>query len=118
MVLRRTIGRFLFLAFIVLQQGADQVKSQNLDGFVQTNGTRFIVNGDVVYFSGFNAYWMMLESSFPSERGKMFAALEQASSYGLTLARTWAFSDGGQWPLQSSPGRYNETMFTVKDYQL
>ncbi|XP_019703769.3 mannan endo-1,4-beta-mannosidase 1 [Elaeis guineensis] len=116
MVVRQAIGSFFFLAFIVLQQGADQVKSQQPDGFVQTNGTRFIVDGDIVYFNGFNAYWMMLESSFPSERGKVSSALEQASSYGLTLARTWAFSDGGPWPLQLSPGSYNESMFKALDF--
>jgi hypothetical protein len=46
-------------------------------------------------FSGFNAYWLMLVASKPARRGKaVLAALHQAASHGLNLARTWAFSDG------------------------
>ncbi|KAM1090912.1 hypothetical protein ACFX2I_018315 [Malus domestica] len=35
---------------------------------------------------------------------------------GLTVARTWAFSDGGYMPLQFSPGSYNEHMFKGLDF--
>ncbi|CAD5178062.1 unnamed protein product [Musa acuminata subsp. malaccensis] len=35
---------------------------------------------------------------------------------GLTVCRTWAFNDGGNPALQSSPGVYNEKMFQGLDF--
>lgn len=88
------------------------------DGMVRVDGTRFVVgDGDrTVYLSGFNAYWLMEMASDPSQRGKVVAAFRQASAHGLNLARTWAFSDGGDRPLQSSPGVYHEDMFQGLDF--
>ncbi|KAK1642760.1 hypothetical protein QYE76_060565 [Lolium multiflorum] len=88
------------------------------DGMVRVDGTRFVVgDGDrTVYLSGFNAYWLMEMASDPSQRGKVVAAFRQAAAHGLNLARTWAFSDGGDRPLQSSPGVYHEDMFQGLDF--
>ncbi|KAM0928143.1 hypothetical protein ACQ4PT_002299 [Festuca glaucescens] len=88
------------------------------DGMVRVDGTRFVVgDGDrTVYLSGFNAYWLMEMASDQSQRGKVVAAFRQASAHGLNLARTWAFSDGGDRPLQSSPGVYHEYMFQGLDF--
>ncbi|CAM0877520.1 unnamed protein product [Alopecurus aequalis] len=85
---------------------------------VRVDGTRFVVgDGDrTVYLSGFNANWLMEMASDPSQRGKVVAAFRQASEHGLNLARTWAFSDGGDRPLQSSPGVYHEDMFQGLDF--
>ncbi|CAN6314612.1 unnamed protein product [Urochloa humidicola] len=94
-------------------------------GFVGVDGTQFVVGGGggnskggkgVVYFSGFNAYWLMLLASDPARRPKVVAAFRQASEHGLNLARTWAFSDGGDAPLQSAPGVYDEAMFQGLDF--
>lgn len=92
-------------------------------GFVRVEGTGFVVNGSAFYFNGFNAYWLMLAASTANatatatatatQRGEVTAALEQAAGHGLTLGRTWAFSDGGACPLQYSPGSYNEAVFQV-----
>lgn len=84
-------------------------------GMVRVDGTRFVA-GDgnrTVYLSGFNAYWLMEMASDPSRRGGVVSAFRQAAAHGLNLARTWAFSDGGDRPLQSSPGVYHEDMFQV-----
>lgn len=88
------------------------------DGMVRVDGTRFVVgDGDrTVYLSGFNAYWLMEMASDPAQRGKVVTAFRQASANGLNLARTWAFSDGGDRPLQSSPGVYQEDMFQGLDF--
>lgn len=83
------------------------------DGFVRTGRTRFLLNGSPYYANGFNAYWLMYVASDPSQRSKVTAVFREASSHGLTVARTWAFSDGGYRPLQYSPGNYNEQMFQV-----
>ncbi|KZV24756.1 mannan endo-1,4-beta-mannosidase 9 [Dorcoceras hygrometricum] len=84
--------------------------------FVQTEGTQFILNGKPLYFNGFNSYWLMYMAADPSTRGKVTDTFLQASKYGMNVARTWAFSDGGYRPLQSSPGIYNDDMFKGLDF--
>ncbi|KAH9711312.1 Mannan endo-1,4-beta-mannosidase 7 [Citrus sinensis] len=58
----------------------------------------------------------MYVASDPSQRSKVSTAFHEAASHGLTVARTWAFSDGGYRPLQRSPGSYNEQMFKGLDF--
>ncbi|XP_016470881.2 mannan endo-1,4-beta-mannosidase 4-like [Nicotiana tabacum] len=55
-------------------------------------------------------------ASDPSTRNKVTTTFQQASKYGMNVARTWAFTDGGSRPLQSSPGVYNEQMFEGLDF--
>ncbi|XP_059641293.1 mannan endo-1,4-beta-mannosidase 7 [Cornus florida] len=86
------------------------------DGFIRTRGVHFVLNGSPYYANGFNAYWLMYVASDPSQRNKVSAAFKEASSHGLTVARTWAFSDGGYRPLQYSPGSYNDQMFKGLDF--
>ncbi|MED6118403.1 Mannan endo-1,4-beta-mannosidase 7 [Stylosanthes scabra] len=86
------------------------------DGFVKTRGVQLVLNGSPYYANGFNAYWLMYMASDPSQRSKVSSAFQQASNHGLNIARTWAFSDGGYKPLQSSPGSYNEQMFQGLDF--
>ncbi|KAL0448309.1 UNVERIFIED_CONTAM: Mannan endo-1,4-beta-mannosidase 7 [Sesamum latifolium] len=84
--------------------------------FIRTRGIHFFLNGDPFYANGFNAYWLMYLASDPSQRPKVSAAFRQAAAHGLTVARTWAFSDGGYRPLQYSPGSYNQQMFKGLDF--
>lgn len=86
------------------------------DEFIKRKGIQFWLNGSPFYSNGFNAYWLMYEGSEPSERLKVSTSFEEASKHGLTIARTWAFSDGGNRPLQYSPGYYNEQMFQVMTF--
>ncbi|KAK4480085.1 hypothetical protein RD792_013142 [Penstemon davidsonii] len=88
------------------------------EGFVKTRGSQFLLNGRPFYFNGFNAYWLMYTSSFPSTRNKVTDVFYQASRFKMNVARTWAFSDGGNRPLQISPGYYNEVMFKGLDFVL
>ncbi|XP_062212902.1 mannan endo-1,4-beta-mannosidase 3-like [Phragmites australis] len=107
------------LLVVVLFLGGSAVQADGTadGGIVRVDGTQFVVDGGgTIYFSGFNAYWLMLMASDPSRRGKVVAAFRQASAHGLNLARTWAFSDGGDSPLQSSPGVYDEAMFQGLDF--
>ncbi|KAK8466798.1 hypothetical protein PHAVU_008G135400 [Phaseolus vulgaris] len=53
----------------------------------------------------------MYMASDPSQRNKVSSAFQAAANHGLSIARTWAFSDGEDRPLQYSPGSYNEDMF-------
>ena len=83
------------------------------DSFVETRTHHFMVNGKPLYFNGFNAYWLMCMASDPSTRVKVTDAFQESSKIGMNLVRTWAFSDGGNKPLQTSPGFYDEDMFKV-----
>ncbi|KAL8550169.1 hypothetical protein ACS0TY_008844 [Phlomoides rotata] len=66
-----------------------------LGGFVGTRGSQFVLNGRPFYFNGFNSYWLMYMASDNSTRDKVSETFAQASKYGMNVARTWAFSDGG-----------------------
>ncbi|XP_015889981.3 mannan endo-1,4-beta-mannosidase 7 [Ziziphus jujuba] len=111
--------KHLFVALlltILVQQQCFQIYVEAGDGFIRTNGVHFLLNGYPYYANGFNAYWLMYIASDPSQRYKVSAAFREASSHGLSVARTWAFSDGGYRPLQYSPGSYNEQMFKGLDF--
>lgn len=104
------------LAILVPQECFNIVFVEARDGFVRTRGIHFTLNGYPYYANGFNAYWLMYTASDPSQRFKVSNAFREAASHGLTVARTWAFSDAGYRPLQYSPGFYNEQMFTGLDF--
>lgn len=84
------------------------------EGFVRVNGAHFELNGSPFLFNGFNSYWLMHVAAEPSERYKVTDVLREASSAGLSVCRTWAFSDGGDRALQISPGVYDERVFQVR----
>ncbi|XP_020705271.2 mannan endo-1,4-beta-mannosidase 1 [Dendrobium catenatum] len=86
------------------------------ESFIRTNGVHFMLNGNPLFVNGFNAYWLMNMASDPSQRDKVSTAFKEASINGLTVARTWAFNDGGSNALQYSPGSYNEQMFKGLDF--
>ncbi|ONK82095.1 uncharacterized protein A4U43_C01F36060 [Asparagus officinalis] len=104
----------IFLAAVLLLRQRCGVEAGG--GFMRTNGHRFNVDGYPFFANGFNAYWLMCLGSDPSQRDKVSNAFREASGHGLTVARTWAFNDGGPNPLQSSPGSYNEQMFKGLDF--
>ncbi|KAK6924390.1 Glycoside hydrolase, family 5 [Dillenia turbinata] len=107
--------KHLAFAFLLLVLWV-QPKVEAGDGFIRTRGVHFVLNGLPYYANGFNAYWLMYIASDPSQRSKVSSAFQEASSHGLTVARTWAFSDAGYRPLQSSPGNYNEQTFEGLDF--
>ncbi|CAM8995870.1 unnamed protein product [Rhodiola kirilowii] len=87
-----------------------------LPHFVQTSGSQFILNGSPFLFNGFNSYWMMHVAANAADRYKVSNVFRDASAAGLSVCRTWAFSDGGDQPLQISPGVYNENVFQALDF--
>ncbi|KAH7849997.1 hypothetical protein Vadar_026356 [Vaccinium darrowii] len=104
----------LLISVLLLIQNQVQVEAG--DGFIKTRGVQFVLNGSPYYANGFNAYWLMYVATDPSERNKVSSVFQEASSRGLTLARTWAFGDGGYRALQNSPGSYNEQTFQGLDF--
>ncbi|XP_021759949.1 mannan endo-1,4-beta-mannosidase 7-like [Chenopodium quinoa] len=106
----------LILLVFLLNIQEKPVKAE--DGFITTKGVQFWLNGIPFYSNGFNAYWLMYEGSDPSQRHKVSGVFQQASNHGLSIVRTWAFSDAGYRPLQYSPGSYNQQMFQGLDFVL
>ena len=90
-------------------------------GFVSTNSTQFVIIDDgagggesAFYVNGWNSYWLMMESVWSPSRPKVSEMLKRGAQMGLTVCRTWAFSDGrGADALQVSPGLFNERVFRV-----
>ncbi|KAL3845101.1 hypothetical protein ACJIZ3_002504 [Penstemon smallii] len=107
------IGGFVLIALLMSYSEAEAIRSS----FVKTKGSIFALNGRPLYFNGFNAYWLMYMASDPSTKDKVTETFKEASEYGMNVARTWAFSDGGgNRPLQTTPGSYNEDMFRGLDF--
>ncbi|XP_062088231.1 mannan endo-1,4-beta-mannosidase 6-like [Humulus lupulus] len=92
--------------------------------FVGTNSTHFVIveddhggNHSEIYVNGWNSYWLMEKSIWGSSRSKVSKMLKMGAQMGLTVCRTWAFSDGdGPSALQTSPGVFKERVFRALDY--
>ncbi|KAJ3675368.1 hypothetical protein LUZ60_004410 [Juncus effusus] len=59
---------------------------------------------------------MMHVAAEPDERNKVTEVFSEAANNGLTVCRTWAFSDGGDRALQLKPGVYDERVFQGLDF--
>ncbi|KAF3321720.1 mannan endo-1,4-beta-mannosidase 5-like protein [Carex littledalei] len=91
-------------------------QSTNGESFVKTQGTEFALDGRPFLFNGFNSYWMMHVAANPRERNKVTEVFSEAAANGLTVCRTWVFTDGGDRALQLSPGVYDERVFEALDF--
>ncbi|MCL7027116.1 hypothetical protein MKW94_007096 [Papaver nudicaule] len=111
---------FFFFILVISQhsEAARLVPSHRISGFVTTRDTQFLLNGSPFLFNGFNSYWMMHVAAEPTERYKISNVFRDASAAGLTVCRTWAFSDGSNQALdlQISPGVYDERVFQALDF--
>lgn len=67
---------------------ASSVAGQFREGFVQTEGTNFVVDGCKRYFSGSNTYYLMV-----SNHERVDMALEVYARHNINVARAWAFCD-------------------------
>ena len=92
-------------------------------GFVTVNSTRFVIIGGEahqptpLYVNGWNSYWLMEASVWDPSRSKVSKMFNKAAQMGLTVCRTWAFSDGpGPNSLQISPGLFNQRVLKGLDY--
>jgi mannan endo-1,4-beta-mannosidase len=95
-------------------------------GFVQTRGTRFVVDGRPFRFAGANVAIMYRDE----DRERMPETLRQAAQAGIRVVRVWAFGEGGpgdvgpladfaDWPkthpFRTRPGEWNEEAFVHLD---
>lgn len=95
-------------------------------GFVQTSGSRFLIDGESFRFVGANVAVMYRDA----DRAAMPETLRQASQSGMKVVRVWAFGEGGpadigpiadfaDWPrthpFRWAPGEWNEEAFAHLD---
>ncbi len=63
-------------------------------GYVEVEGTHFVLNGLPYYYTGSNTYYLMVYAAEASLRPYVCEVLSEASEMGLKVVRTWAFNDG------------------------
>ncbi|XP_045828847.1 mannan endo-1,4-beta-mannosidase 5-like [Trifolium pratense] len=115
-IIRNLISAYMIFHIIISNLVCEARLIRVTPSFVERKGTEFVLNGSPFLFNGFNSYWMMNVASDPNERYKVSNVFREASAAGLTICRTWAFSDGGNQSLQISPGIYNENVFQALDF--
>ncbi len=96
------------------------------NGFVQTRGSRFVVDGQPFRFVGANVAIMYRDE----DRERMPETLRQAAQVGIRVVRVWAFGEGGpgdvgpladfaDWPrthpFRFRPDEWNEEAFVHLD---
>lgn len=104
---------FVYVSFGDLRFGLDKGPRM---GFVERNGTKFILDGRPFYINGWNSYWLMDHAVNENTRSRVHQMLQTGANMGLTVCRTWAFNDGEYNALQISPGRFNERVFKALDH--
>uniref|UniRef100_A0A7N1A3E8 mannan endo-1,4-beta-mannosidase n=1 Tax=Kalanchoe fedtschenkoi TaxID=63787 RepID=A0A7N1A3E8_KALFE len=112
------VGFASCVAFIYMSFGDWSItfRKQPELGFVERNGTQFMVNGKAFYINGWNSYWFLDHAAEDSSKPRVRAMLQTGAKMGLTVCRTWAFNDGDYRALQISPGRFNENVFQALDH--
>ncbi|XP_068649041.1 mannan endo-1,4-beta-mannosidase 5-like [Aristolochia californica] len=112
-VVRATVA---FVVLLAVTCEASRFPHKHGRGFIRTWDSEFVLHGSPFFFNGFNSYWMMRVATDPTQRYKVSDVFREAAAVGLTVCRTWAFSDGGDRALQISPGVYDERVFQALDF--
>jgi hypothetical protein len=79
-------------------------------GFVQTDGSRFTLNGSNFYHCGANIEYLQTVTDAICEE-----MLDLASSCHVHVVRTWAMQEGHEYSFQPERGVWNELMFEHLD---
>lgn len=106
---------FIYMCFGDLRADFSYFQEPNW-GFVQRNGTQFMVDDKAFYINGWNSYWLMDHAVDEFTRPRVRAMLQAGAKMGLTVCRTWAFNDGAYNALQISPGKFDERVFRALDH--
>jgi mannan endo-1,4-beta-mannosidase len=113
-------------AFFLFGQQSNSNSGSRPNSFVQTRGSRFVINGRPFRFVGANVSVMYRDE----DRARMPETLRQAAQAGIRVVRVWASGEGGpgdvgpvadlaDWPrthpLRWAPGKWNEEAFVHLD---
>ena len=107
---------------------AAETKASVPEGFVYAEGTHFMCDGEPFYFAGCNSYDMFTlgdgssaDSNEDIETKYMYkdqidSRMQQMQDNGVTVLRTWGFSNETWHGFELAPGEYNEAEFMLFDY--
>ena len=70
--------------------GTQRICSSWLPGFVQTDGTQFLLDGSTFYYAGTNNYYLNFKPQYEVDQ-----VMEDAAAMGLKVIRTWGNLDAG-----------------------
>ncbi|KAK9809485.1 hypothetical protein WJX73_002812 [Symbiochloris irregularis] len=103
--------------YLASQGGSSSAAAGN-SSFVQRTNDMLQLDGQRYTYQGFNSYYMLQSASYPGGQSDVTAVMDLAQRLGLTVIRTWAFSDGTQeaFPLQVQLGQLNTTILQALDY--
>ncbi|WP_298484150.1 carbohydrate binding domain-containing protein [uncultured Ruminococcus sp.] len=107
---------------------AAETKASVPEGFVYAEGTHFMCDGEPFYFAGCNSYDMFTlgDGSSASSisdietkymyKDQIDTRMQEMQDNGVTVLRTWGFSNETWHGFELSPGEYNEAEFMLFDY--
>ena len=113
-------------AFLFLRGRSREASPAAAKGFVRTQRSNFVINGEPFRFVGANVAVMYRDE----DRAAMPDTLRQAAQAGMRVVRVWAFGEGGpgdigpladfaDWPrthpFRWAPGQWNEESFVHLD---
>ena len=104
--------------------GLTSFATNDSDGFVYTDGTKFICNGNYFYVAGTNAYDLFTKqyggsgSGITIDKAEIDKRMAEMEDIGMNVIRVWGFGSTGGYTFETAPGVYNEGTFTVMDYVL
>jgi mannan endo-1,4-beta-mannosidase len=116
-------------AFLVFRERLSSNSTSAGNGFVQTRGSRFVVDGRPFRFVGANVAVMYRDE----DRKQMPETIRRAAQAGIRVVRVWASGEGGpndvrpvadfaDWPrthpFRWAPGQWNEEAFVHLDQVL
>src|SRR5712691_11894402 len=116
-------------AFLVFRERLYSSSTSAGKGFVQTRGSRFVVDGRPFRFVGANVAVMYRDD----DRERMPETIRRAAQAGIRVVRVWASGEGGpndvrpvadfaDWPrthpFRWAPGQWNEEAFVHLDQVL
>ena len=98
------------------------------EGIVYTDGTHFMCDGKPFYFAGCNSYDLFtlgdgsstatledIETKF-MYKDQIDNRMQQMADNGVTVLRTWGFSNETWHGFELNPGEYSEAEFMLFDY--
>ena len=113
-------------AFLFFRRPSRPDAARSNRGFVSTDGSRFVIDGEAFRFVGANVAVMYRDE----DREAMPETLRRASQAGMRVVRVWASGEGGpndvgpladfaDWPrthpFRWAPGQWNEEAFVHLD---
>lgn len=116
--MHKKIFGFLFILGVILMTMVMNIPPSQAApaGFVYTEGSNFMLDGEVFRFGGANNYYLHYKSELMIDD-----VLNDALAMNLRVIRCWAFMDGpGQEGIMIQPalGEYNDSGFARLDYTL